>query len=90
VAYEREQSVFLQPNMPIPQNRNYSEETANQIDIAVRVLVDQALERAINILQVNRALLDQTAEELLKTETLNQPEIIKLKQAIIAQQPNAQ
>ncbi len=90
VAYEREQSAFLQPNIPMPQNRNYSEETANKIDIAVRVLVDQALERAINILQVNRALLDQTAEELLKTETLNQPEIIKLKQAIIAQQPNAQ
>lgn len=90
VAYEREQSAFLQPNIPMPQNRNYSEETANKIDIAVRVLVDQALERAINILQVNRALLDQTAEELLKTETLNQPEIIKLKQAIIAQQPNTQ
>ncbi|MBK6958026.1 MAG: ATP-dependent zinc metalloprotease FtsH [Nitrosomonas sp.] len=85
VAYEREQSAFLQPNIPIPQNRNYSEETANKIDIAVRVLVDQALERAINILQANRALLDQTAEALLKTETLNQPEIIKLKQAIISQ-----
>ncbi len=90
VAYEREQSAFLQPNIPMPQNRNYSEETANKIDIAVRVLVDQALERAINILQINRALLDQTAEALLKTETLNQPEIFKLKQAIIAQQPNAQ
>jgi len=87
VAYEREQSAFLQPNIPIPQNRNYSEETANKIDIAVRVLVDQALERAINILQVNRALLDQTAEALLKTETLNQPEIIRLKQAIISQGP---
>lgn len=88
VAYEREQSAFLQPNIPIPQNRSYSEETANKIDIAVRVLVDQALERAINILQINRALLDHTAEELLKTETLNQPEIIKLKQAIISQGPN--
>ena len=71
--------------LPISQNRNYSEETANKIDIAVRVLVDQALERAINILQANRALLDQTAETLLQTETLNQPEILKLKQAIIAQ-----
>lgn len=82
VAYDREQSAFLQPNMPMPQNRNYSEETANKIDIAVRILVDQALERAINILQSNRTLLDQTAEALLKTETLNQPELIKLKQAI--------
>ncbi|QOJ19609.1 MAG: ATP-dependent metallopeptidase FtsH/Yme1/Tma family protein [Gammaproteobacteria bacterium] len=84
VAYDREQSAFLQPNMMLPQNRNYSEETANKIDTAVRVLVDQALERAVNILQNNRMLLDKTAEELLKTETLNQPEIAQLKQAIVA------
>nr|MBA3755536.1 ATP-dependent zinc metalloprotease FtsH [Nitrosomonas sp.] len=84
VAYDREQSTFLQNNIPMPQNRNYSEETANKIDIAVCALVDQALECAISILQTNRALLDQTAEELLKTETLNQPEIIKLKQMITA------
>ena len=84
VAYDREQSTFLQNNIPMPQNRNYSEETAHKIDIAVRALVDQALECAMSILQTNRALLDQTAEELLKTETLNQPEIIKLKQMITA------
>jgi cell division protease FtsH len=83
VAYDREQSAFLQPNEPLPQARNYSEETANKVDNAVRALVDQALERAVNILQTNRLLLDQTAAELLETETLNQPEIEKLKQAII-------
>ena len=84
VAYDREQSAFLQPSIPIPQNRNYSEETANKIDGAVRELVDQALARAIVILQTNRVLLEQTAEALLKTETLNQPEIAKLKQSIVS------
>lgn len=88
VAYDREPTTFLQTNIPIPQNRTYSEETANKIDIAVRTLVDQALERAMRILQANRALLDRTAEELLKTETLNQPEIIKLKQAIVSSEPH--
>ncbi|MEK7792631.1 MAG: cell division protein FtsH, partial [Pseudomonadota bacterium] len=83
VAYDREQSVFLQPNIPMPQSRNYSEETANKIDMTVRTLVDQALEKAVGILQNNRALLDKTAEQLLKTETLNQPEITQLKQAIV-------
>lgn len=83
VAYEREQSDFLQAGMSMPQSRSYSEETANKVDSAVRTLVDQALERAVKILQTNRLLLDQTAEELLKTETLNQPEIAKLKQAIV-------
>ena len=82
VAYDREQSAFLQPNIPMPQSRNYSEETANKIDVAVSALVNQALENAVKILQANRVLLDRTAEELLKNETLNQPEIIKLKQLI--------
>lgn len=68
----------------MPQNRNYSEETTHKIDIAVRASVDQALECATSTLQNNRALLDQTAEELLKTETLNQPDIIKLKEMITA------
>ena len=83
VAYDRERSAFLQQGFPVPQSRDYSEETANKIDTAVRSLVDQALERAVGILRRNRALLDKTAEELLRTETLNQPQIETLKQAIV-------
>ncbi len=88
VAYDREHSAFIQPNIPMPQDRDYSEETAKEVDNAVRTLVDQALERAIIILQNNRALLDQTAEALLKAETLNEPELAQLKQAIIPGMPH--
>ncbi|SFH30423.1 membrane protease FtsH catalytic subunit [Nitrosospira sp. Nsp14] len=82
VAYDRERSVFLQPNIPLPQSREYSEETAKAIDSTVRALVDRALERAISILKMNRSLLDRTAEELLKSETLNPPQIEALKREI--------
>ena len=51
VAYDRERSPFLQPGIPMPQNRDYSEETANSVDSAVRTLVDHALERAIGVLE---------------------------------------
>ncbi|WP_213539798.1 ATP-dependent zinc metalloprotease FtsH [Nitrosospira sp. NRS527] len=85
VAYDRERSTYLQPGIPMPQSRDYSEETANAVDSAVRALVDHALERAIGVLTVNRALLDRAAEELLKTETLNEPQIEVLKREIIAQ-----
>ena len=85
VAYDRERSTYLQPGVPMPQSRDYSEETANAVDNAVRTLVDHALERAIGILKVNRALLDRAAEELLKTETLNEPQIEVLKRDIVAQ-----
>lgn len=86
VVYDREQMAYLQPNFPIPQSRDFSEETANKIDLTIRSLLDQALTRAINILTKNRALLDQTAQQLLETETLNQPEIEELKRNIQAEE----
>src|SRR5687768_602919 len=84
VAYDRESSQFLQPGIPMPQSRDYSEDTANTVDNTVRALVDSALERAVEILKNNRALLDRTAEELLQAETLNEPEIENLKRQITA------
>ncbi len=86
VVYDREQMAYLQPNFPIPQSRDFSEETANKIDLTIRSLLDQALTRAINILTKNRALLDQTAQQLLETETLNQPEIEELRRNIQAEE----
>ena len=87
VAYDRDRSPFLQPNLPIPQERSYSEETAHAVDAAVRTLVDEALEHAAAILHRNRALLDRTAAALLETETLNEPDIEKLKQTIVRDGP---
>jgi len=83
VTYDRERSTFLEPGIPMSQTRDYSEETAHAVDAAVRALIDQAFEHAVTILQLNRALLDRTAEDLLKTETLNQPQIEVLKRAIV-------
>jgi len=84
VAYDRERSPYLQTGIPMPQNRDYSEATAQAVDAAVRSLVNRALERASRILEHNRALLDRSAEELLKTETLNQPQLETLKREIAA------
>ncbi len=82
VAYDRDRSPFLRPNFPMPQERSYSEETAHAVDGAVRILVDRALERAAAILERNRAALHRAAVALLKTETLNEPEIALLKQQV--------
>src|SRR5205085_4549703 len=74
----------LQPNAPAPQERNYSEETAEAVDRAVRQLVDGAFQKAFGILQQNRSLLDRTAASLLETETLDEPAIEPLKAEIVA------
>ncbi|WP_074666349.1 ATP-dependent zinc metalloprotease FtsH [Nitrosomonas communis] len=83
VAYDRDRSPFLQQGFPLPLSRDYSEETANKIDSTVRTFVDQALERAMSILRKNRELLEKTAEELIKIETLNQSQIEALKQTMV-------
>jgi cell division protease FtsH len=82
VTYDRDRSPFLQPNAPVPQERNYSEETAEAVDRAVRQLVDGAFQKAFEILQQNRSLLDRTAAALLETETLDEPAIERLKSEI--------
>ena len=84
VAYDRERSAFLQPGIPMPQSREYSEDTANTVDATVRELVDNSLQRAIAILKSYRDLLDRSAEDLLMAETLNEPEITALKKEIVS------
>ena len=84
VAYDRDRLPFLQPNVPTPQERNYSEGTAEAVDSAVRRLVESAFQEAFRILQQNRALLDRSAAMLLETETLDEPAISLLKNEIVA------
>src|SRR6266478_2937299 len=84
VVYDRDRSPFLQPTFPVPQERNYSEGTAEAVDGAVRQLVDGAFQQAFAILEQIRALLDRTAAALLETETLDEPAIEHLKGEIIS------
>ena len=55
---------------PVPTSAAYSDDTARQIDEAVRTIVDAAFEEAAELLRVHRDLLDRSAEVLLDRETL--------------------
>ena len=81
VAYDTEQGQFLtdQPGA-FWRQRRFSDETAHEIDIAVRVRLEDALARAIAILRDNRAALDEGAESLLAQETLNADQLPAVKQ----------
>jgi len=52
--------------------RLHSEETAREIDVAVRSIVDGSFERALEILKRNRLVLESSARELLSSETLDE------------------
>ena len=58
-----------------PQERKYSEETAREIDTAVRDIVGQAFDKAMGILRSKRAILERTAQKLLEKETLTEADL---------------
>ncbi|MCM2332906.1 MAG: ATP-dependent zinc metalloprotease FtsH, partial [Anaeromyxobacteraceae bacterium] len=73
VTYESDQGGFL-GQMTGP-TRRYAEETAREIDMAVRDLVDGAFQRARLLLIQNRDLLQDGARQLLEKETLADGEL---------------
>jgi len=72
VTYESEPNGFLGP---MGARRLYAEDTAREIDVAVREIVSAQFERARVILARNRALLDESAKALLAKETLADKEL---------------
>jgi cell division protease FtsH len=80
VAYEEERSPFL-PNQAF-QRREFSEETAREIDVAVRDIVKAAYDKALGILSRNKALLENWARRLLEKETLAEAELAELRRAV--------
>jgi cell division protease FtsH len=70
---KKEQEVFL--GRDIAQSRDYSDDTAKQIDVAVRGFVDEAYRSAHKILEENADIMHRMATALLERETLDKSEI---------------
>jgi cell division protease FtsH len=75
VAWDTDQGQFLNQPGPFWSQRRYSDQTAHEIDLAVRQRLEAALKRAIAILEENRPELDAGAADLLAHETLTGEEI---------------
>jgi cell division protease FtsH len=76
VSLESERSTFLpMPGDYVATGRNFSEQTAREVDCAVRDLVSEAFTRAVEILQTHRGALAESAERLLEQETLSGDEL---------------
>jgi cell division protease FtsH len=81
VAYESEQSQFLATPGGGLKSREFSEETARDIDNAVKDIVDRAFAKAVQILTERRATLERGAQLLLQKETLIEDELGELMSA---------
>jgi cell division protease FtsH len=62
--------------------RDYSEETAREIDCSVRNIIKDAFEMALNKLTQSRKLLEQGASLLLQKETLNEQDLNEIKASL--------
>jgi cell division protease FtsH len=81
VAYESEASQFLATPGGGLKSREFSEETAREIDNAVKELVDRAFAKAVKILTDKRAALERGAQLLLQKETLIEDDLKALQAA---------
>jgi cell division protease FtsH len=79
VSYETDRSTMLGPaDGPTWLERKYSEATAQQIDAALKRIIDRAFARALALLRDHRAVLDEGARRLLETETLDEDALREL------------
>ena len=78
VVYEKSQQSFLGgPEQPMAYaERGYSEETAREIDGAVKRIVDEAFRRTVNLLRAQREVLERGARRLLERETLDEADLL--------------
>ena len=75
VVYEAERPAFLPVPGLAPAVRSYSEDTAREIDCAVREIVQGAFDQAVAILRACRDTLERGARELLAHETLGEQQL---------------
>jgi cell division protease FtsH len=66
---------FLQGEGGGPQQRNYSEETAREIDAEIRGLIDGTYERVRKLLTQDKAVLEVLAKRLLEKEVVDEGEL---------------
>jgi cell division protease FtsH len=66
----------------LQKSREYSEETAREIDVAVRDIVKGAYDKAVGILSREKAALERWAQKLLEKETLVEAELDELRGSI--------
>jgi cell division protease FtsH len=83
VVYETERQKYLEIDALVQPRHAYSEQTAREIDLATRALVEAALAKALDILARRRAQLERGAQMLLEKETLTEQDL----KALLAQPP---
>ncbi len=77
-TFESPRHAYLHGPMELETRHQYSEKTAEEIDLEIKTTLDKQLSRVSEILKKNKEFLDIGARRLLKQETLDEGEISDL------------
>ncbi|MEZ5738311.1 MAG: ATP-dependent zinc metalloprotease FtsH [Burkholderiaceae bacterium] len=80
---EQKGTSYLGDSLVAVRQKDYSEQTAREVDMAVRELIDEAYERATMLLQGRRADLDAGVQLLLDRETITPDDFAPLRQVAL-------
>ncbi|HXL85059.1 MAG TPA: ATP-dependent zinc metalloprotease FtsH [Casimicrobiaceae bacterium] len=83
LSYQEDPSPFLPTYAGPPAERRFSEETAKEIDRAVREISSRAFASARSLLSRNRKILEEGARKLLEKETLSEADIAVLAGSLV-------
>jgi cell division protease FtsH len=72
----RQEQVFL--GEEIAQRREYSEQTARDVDEEIRSILERAYEHAVSTLKEHRDALDRLAKALLEKEEISGKEVVEI------------
>jgi cell division protease FtsH len=72
----RQEQVFL--GEEIAQRREYSEQTARDVDEEIRSILERAYEHAVSTLKEHRDALDRLAKALLEKEEISGEEVVEI------------
>ncbi|NQV81966.1 MAG: AAA family ATPase, partial [Alphaproteobacteria bacterium] len=88
VAYETDRAPMLggTNERQTYLERQFSEETAREIDQAVKAILDTGFKAARDILDRNRSLLESSAVRLMQQETLSEADLTAMTQGLFARE----
>jgi cell division protease FtsH len=76
ISFERDRRTMLvQAPEPVGRHNDYSEETAREIDVEVRRIIDEQIERVGQLLEERKPILMRAARSLIAKETITGAEL---------------
>jgi cell division protease FtsH len=76
ISFERDRRTMLvQAPEPVARHHDYSEETAREIDVEVRRIIDEQIERVVQLLEDRKPVLMRAARTLIAKETITGAEL---------------